>query len=210
MPFKPILTKNFPGMTQGLLFSVTNRGFIMFNLIQKRFVYLTLLLALGGCTIAPTVILDYNTGFDFSQFKSYQWLKNKDEDKVITLEQRRDINAIETMLNRKGFTKAKQSADADFLLSIQTVTDKKTNIDSFYRGFGYYPLGWPAYNTTTFIREYEVGTLILDVIDASKKEVVWRGTIASRLSLNKKLTPEQRASKALKHAEILLIPFPPK
>ncbi|MDQ7048496.1 MAG: DUF4136 domain-containing protein [Enterobacterales bacterium] len=182
----------------------------MFNLIQKRFVYFIVLLALSGCRIAPTVILDYDTGFDFSQFKSYRWLENKDQDKVITLDERRNINAIESTLNRKGFTKAKQSDDADFLLSIQTVTDKKTNVDSFYRGWGYYSLGWPAYNTTTYIREYEIGTLVLDVIDASKKEVVWRGTIASRIGINKNLTPDQRASKALKYAEILLIRFPPK
>ncbi len=182
----------------------------MFNLIQKRFVYFILLLILSGCKVTPTVNLDYDTSFNFSQFKNYQWLESTDENKVLTLDERRDINAIETMLNRKGFSKAEQSADADFLLSIHTITDKKTDVDSFYRGWGYYSLGWPAYNTTTYVREYEVGTLVLDVIDASRKEVVWRGTIASRLSIYKKLTPEQRASKALKNAEILLAAFPPK
>jgi len=182
----------------------------MFNLINRRFIYIILLLVLNACKVVPTAILDYDTGFNFANYKSYQWLENKDEKKVITLDERRDINAIETMLNRKGFTKVEQINHADFLLRIHTVTDKKTDIDSYYRGWGYYPLGWPGYNTSTYVREYEVGTLILDIIDASKKEVVWRGTIASRLSIYKKRTPEQRTSKALKNAEILLASFPPK
>jgi len=51
----------------------------------------------------------------------------------------------------------------------------KTNITSY--GYGYGPY-WGRYGGTANIdvSQYDEGTLIIDVIDMNKKELVWRGT----------------------------------
>ena len=42
---------------------------------------------------------------------------------------------------------------------------------------GYYGSGWGS--TTTTVREYTRGTLVVDVWDAKEKNLVWRGSVSS-------------------------------
>jgi len=176
-------------------------------------------LLLSACAARSPVTTDYDIGFDFSSLKTYAWVDAESEDKVITLDDKRHINAISTILNRKGFVAAAKREQADFLLKIHTVTDKKINVDHFYQSFGYYPYyysnviypygyAWP-YNSSTVVREYKIGTLVLDIVDPAKKQVIWRGTFASRLGIYKNRTPEERASLSLANAEVMLANFPP-
>ena len=173
------------------------------------------LLLLSACKIRPPVTSDYDTQFDYSKLKNYAWVIPKDKSKVSTLDNRRQKNAIETILNRKGFDKVEDLATADFLLRTHTITDKKTDVDSFYRIWGYYPyafhhpMGWPHNRTTTVVREYEVGTLVLDIVDPNKKEVIWRGSVSRKLGIYLNRSPEERDTIALSNAEVMLESFPP-
>ena len=179
-----------------------------------------LLLLVSACAVKPPVTSDYDTSFDFSNLKTYAWIQPKDENKVSTLDNKRQVNAIETMLNRKGFIKATTGEKADFMLKTHMVTDKKVDIDRFYQSWGYYPLyhantvhprnyGWP-HNSHTIVRERKIGTLVLDIVDPAKKQVIWRGTIAKPLSIYANRTPEERATIALSNAEHMLMTFPPQ
>ena len=177
-----------------------------------------ILIALTACASKPPVTYDFDATFDFSQLKTYTWITPED-DKVSTLESKRQENAIETMLNRKGFRKTNDVNKADFLLKTHTVTDKKVDVDRFYSTWGYHPFyhpnfvyppyyGWP-HNTTTVVREQKIGTLVLDMVDPQKKQVIWRGTIAKPLDIYRDRTPEERTSIALANAEHMLKNFPP-
>jgi len=186
----------------------------MITFKNRIFLLTGLLLALNGCKISPPISVDYDTNYNFSKLRSYAWVVPKESLKVTTLDNRRQINAIETILSRKGFEKTTEFKNADFLLKTHTVTDKKTDVDAFFRTWGYYPfyhpLGWPHRGTTTVAREYEIGTLVLDIVDANKKEVIWRGSISRKLGIYTNRTPEERATIALRNAEFLLESFPPK
>lgn len=187
--------------------------------IKSRSTIIALIITLlSACAIKPPTTSDYDTNFDFSQLKTYAWIEAKEGEKVSTLDNKRQANAIETMLNRKGFNKV-SVADADFLLKTHTVTDKKVDVDRFYSTWGYHPFyhpnvvyphwgGWP-HNSTTIYRERKIGTLVLDIVDPKKKQVIWRGTVAKPLGIYKNRTPEERASIALSNAEHMLNTFPP-
>jgi len=175
------------------------RGLIVTNLV----------ILLLSCKISPPVTTDYDTNYDYSKLTHYAWVVSKDPSKVLTLDNRRQINAIETILNRKGFDKANEHAKPNFLLRIHTIADKKTDVDTFYRAWGYYPYYWPNRFSGTVIREYEIGTLVLDIVDPVKKEVVWRGSVSRKLGIYNNRSPEERASIALANAEFLLAKFPP-
>lgn len=181
----------------------------------KYFCALCTIVALSACKIRPPVTSDYDLQYNYSQLKSYAWVLVKEDNKVSTLENRRQVNAIETILNRKGFDKAAQYDQADFLLRTHSVTDKKVDVDLFYRTWGYHPygfhhpIGWPHNMNTTIMREYEVGTLILDIVDPLKKEVIWRGSVSRKLGVYSNRSPEERMTLALSNAEFLLESFPP-
>lgn len=189
----------------------------MIKLKVKVGVVIGLMVFLASCKISPPISVDYDTSYDYSKLRSYAWVVGKDPSKVTTLDNRRQTNAIETILNRKGFTKlgeSSSSSNADFLLRTHTLTDKKVDVDTFYNIWGYYPYyyhpyGWPGRSSTTIVREYEVGTLVLDIVDPKKKEVIWRGSVSRKLGVYKNRTPEERASIALTNAEFLLESFPP-
>ena len=179
-----------------------------------RFMFLSsFVLVVSGCSIKPPTTYDFDQSFDFSKLVTYRWIESSDAKRVTTIAGKRQMNAIETQLNRKGFHKAASADQANFLLKTHTVTDNQTNIDTFYRSWGYYPgpyaWGWP-YNSNTIVREYKIGTLVLDIVDPANKQVIWRGSVSRKLGIYKNRTPEERATIALANAEHLLRQFPPQ
>lgn len=179
----------------------------------KSLIIMSLLTVLSGCKISPPVTTDYDTHYDYSKLRSYAWVVLKEPAKVTTLENRRQINAIETVLNRKGFNKTEPQAKPDFLIRTHTITDKKVDVDTFNNLWGYYPYYHhyygPHHFSSTIVREYEVGTLVLDIVDPVKKDVIWRGSVSRKLGVYRNRTPEERASIALTNADFLLASFPP-
>ncbi len=197
----------------------------MFNFKLRNFSILLCGLTvtlLTSCKITPPTSSDYDLEYDFAKLKTYSWVQPKDGEtnKVSTLESRRQISAIETVLNSKGFEKLSENTkSADFFLRTHTLTDKKVDIDVFYAHWGYYPYGYYSpfyyprygygYGRGGYSREYEIGTLVLDVIDPAKKEVIWRGSVSRKLGVYKNRTPEERAEITMKNAIYLLASFPP-
>ncbi|WP_196140535.1 DUF4136 domain-containing protein [Aliikangiella sp. G2MR2-5] len=172
---------------------------------------------LSACVMKPPTTYDYDTSYNFGQLKTYAWLPDS-EDHVSTLDDKRQRNAIETVLNRKGFKKVEQNGKASFLLKVHTITDKKVDVDHFYSTWGYHPFfypdprrgyPWPHMGTTS-VREYQVGTLVLDIVDPVKKQVIWRGSISKSLGIYRNRSPEERATIAMSTAEHLLATFPPQ
>jgi len=174
---------------------------------------------LFSCAIKPPTSVDYDTSYDFTKLKTYAWIVESD-DKVKTLDNKRQKNAIETMLNRKDFSKLGNASKADFLLKTHSVTDKKVNIDRFYQTWGYHPFyhpnvlsprfsHWPN-NSSTIVREHKIGTLVLDIVDPINKQVIWRGSVSKPLGIYRNRSPEERATIALSNAEHMLASFPPQ
>lgn len=188
------------------------------RVLKKTVVVVVLSIVLTACKIIPPTSADYDLSYDFSNLKSYAWVVKDEENQqeISTLRGRRQINAIETELTRKGFIKLIENIEsADFLLRTHTITDKKVDVDAFYNTWGYYPFGfydpyaWPRRASSTISREYEIGTLVLDIIDNARKEVIWSGSVSRKLGIYNNRTPAERASIALKNAAHLLQSFPP-
>jgi hypothetical protein len=78
--------------------------------------------------------------------------------------------------------------------------------DSFGYGFGGYGMGgWGMYgygaagpvSTTTRVVNYPEGTLVVDIVDPTKKELVWRGSTTPILISESNDKTEKNISKAL-------------
>src|SRR5208283_3401961 len=160
----------------------------------KRLFWSSIALALGvGCSTVQ-VQTDWNRSTDFSNFHSYAWLSDRplatgDPRFDNALVDQRIRNATAETLATKGFAPAPQ-ASADFLMSYLITSQQKTDINTVYQGYGYGWGGWggPAY-AQTYVMQYELGTLILDVLDPKTKTLVWRGSGSARLGETR--TPEE-------------------
>ncbi|MBQ4848850.1 DUF4136 domain-containing protein [Pseudoalteromonas sp. MMG012] len=167
---------------------------------------------ISACSNTPD--WDYDKSVKFTNYKTFSWsadadLKNNGGNayQINDLMEKRVRNAIiEAML--KHNIKLVESENADVLVNYHASVDSKIEADSFntsysarwnYWGFGY--------QTQTHAREYDVGTLVIDVIDKASNQLVWRGAKEGRL--RNKQNPEQRTTSVNKTVFAILENFPP-
>lgn len=143
------------------------------------------LLALGSCS-SIQVSTDYDSSVNFSQFKTYAYLKSGiDEAKISDLDKKRILRAIDEEMLAKGFTK---SDKPDVLVNLFTETQQNVNVNSYYSGWGYRSWGWtpwmygPGYNSISVNSE---GILYIDLLKAENKELIWQGKGTGYLTSNK-------------------------
>ena len=141
--------------------------------------------ALTGCASGPDVRGDYDRSADFSKYKTYNFLAEKGADgtefKSIAQQMIQDAAARE--MEARGYVKAQ---DPDLLLNFKGKLEEKTDIQSTpapyygpsfgYRGWYGAPYGAYGYGATEVsTRRYNVGTLVMDVIDREKRQAVFQG-----------------------------------
>jgi hypothetical protein len=92
--------------------------------------------------------------------------------------------------------------------------DEEKDISSFssgpmYGGYGYgWGGGWGTTTTDVRVRNILVGTLAVDLIDAKKKQVAWRGLGTKEINPNAK--PEKREENINKAVQKIFKNYPPK
>jgi len=169
-------------------------------------------LLLAGCSTVETKA-DWDVAVDFSQYKTFSIIPAKEVQNQMV--RQRVESAIVATLGEKGLTKAGE--EADLLVGAYGSVGSQTQIDTYgYGGYGYGYGGAWAYGywgggmgmTTTTVREVPVGTLVVDLIDAKAKKLVWRGTASSVISSSS--SPEQMQKKINGAVEKMFYKYPPK
>ena len=122
---------------------------------------------MSGCSTL-TVNKDYDTAYDFSKLKTYSLLPLSKDSNIDMINAGRVNDAIKTNLNAKGYDLAEQS---DFGVTMHFGKQTITTVDSYGYGYGYGY--WGA--RTIDVNQYDEGTLIIDIIDIAKNQLVWRG-----------------------------------
>ena len=170
--------------------------------LTLTFITLVTAILLVRCSTI-SVMQDYDPEYDFSKLKTFGFLPIPEEAGIDQLNANRFGDAIKNEMTAKGYT---VSENADFGVAILFGKQTKTNITSYGYGYGHY---WGRYGGTTNIdvSQYDEGTLIIDVIDMNKKELVWRGTGTG--ALNPNATVEERTANINNAVAQILAQFPP-
>ena len=169
-------------------------------------------LLLAACS-SVHVTTDFDPGADFAALETWAWLARKaqatgDPHMDSTLLHERIRGAVEAQLAERGYGKT-ASGRADFLVAYHTAVERKMDVDTVYRGYGYGPsvYGWgPGHETVVY--EYDQGTLLLDFLDPKTKRLLWRGSASAVVSESS--TPEQRTRRINEAVSKLLDHFPPE
>ncbi|HEY3446307.1 MAG TPA: DUF4136 domain-containing protein [Myxococcales bacterium] len=145
------------------------------------------------------------------RFHTYAWLpepENQATRRDPFLEQQ-VMHAVDRELATKGYQRVDTSAHPDFDLGWIATTKDMTREEDTYGlyGFGWGPYGG-AFGTPEATVHYTEGTLILDAVDPTSKQIVWRGQAQADLGSNP--TGSDAEKKVNDAAHKMLAQFPPK
>lgn len=136
------------------------------------------------------VSYDFDPETDFSRIKTYDWMPIPEKAQINELTLKHIKYAVNKQLETKGLRLT--SENPDILIAIHGGKEKRVDTQEWgyaydydYSHAGPFPrrfLREPAgpdymqYRRGIDTYEYEVGTLILDFVEAKKKSLIWRGT----------------------------------
>jgi hypothetical protein len=159
---------------------------------------------------AQKTTYDFDKSASFAQFRTYSLQEGTPTKN--TLIDNRITAAIETELAAKGLVR--NDAAPDVVVLFHVAYDEQKDISSFssgpmYGGYGYgWGGGWGTTTTDVRVRNILVGTLAVDVVDAKKKQVVWRGLGTKEINTSAK--PEKRDENISKAVTKIFKNYPPK
>jgi hypothetical protein len=180
------------------------------------------MLATGVVALAGVKVrADFDKEYDFTKPKTFGWhpdgagevkmLQLSGDDPVKLLERFDPVfkDAIATELAKRGLVLA-TDGKPDIVIHYYVLIGP--NSDSQFRGQfvgAVPPWGLPDFAmTTTSFKVYEQGTVVLDLMDAKRKEIVWRGV--AEAEINRQKSPAERDTRIRAGIADLLKKFPPK
>lgn len=150
--------------------------------------------AVAGCATAPNVNVRQDSATDFSRFQTFGFLEplGTDRQGYQTIVSQTLRQAATREMQVRGFRYDPQSpqllinfgADLNDRMRVNTATRPASagmHRSPFnHRGSFYSP--WPMYTQTTTVTQYQEGAIRIDVVDASRRQLVWESVVSSRMT----------------------------
>ena len=140
-----------------------------------RAVVLAVIVGLSSASAAAqSVESDYDRSYDFSKLRTFDFAPQtrgpNDPLAINPLNERRVRAALDSQLVAQGFTRDSTSGKPDFMVVFHAATRNRLNVTDWSYG----PGRWGGRRID--VNKYTEGTLVVDVVNGAKKELVWRGT----------------------------------
>ena len=168
---------------------------------------------------AQKVNIDFDRDVDFTKYKTFAYeVCHRIENPLVD---KRIVTELESRVASEGLRRSETNPDVNVTYHSSTTEEFAIDTNTWGYGFGsgwYWGHGGGNYgrsgylggigpvNTTTTIRKYTRGTLVVDIWDARTKELVWRGTAIDTVSDN----PQKNEKKLKKAMEKLFTKYPPE
>jgi hypothetical protein len=160
-----------------------------------------------GCS-SISVTSDYNPGTDFISYNTFSIYDGVIKDSQLEsapLVKKRVLEAITNEMQKKGLT-ITDSSNASLIIFAQAGTAEKMNVTDYGYGYG----GWwgpNPYGRDIDVSYYTEASLIIDLVDNTKKELVWRGIGTGVVQQSG--TPEERQQRIDEAVAKILSQYPP-
>jgi hypothetical protein len=155
----------------------------------RGLVFGTCLIAAAGCA-GQHVTTDYSPAANFGQFQTFAMVSRPDSASKQLVDDR-VAEAVESQLKAKGLTKTDQ-ANASLYVGYGVVDHTHKEVYTTGTGWGWgggwgwrsyrWGVAWPM-TTQRSVETYTDGTVVVNLVDAKTKRVVWQGEVADALSL---------------------------
>lgn len=176
----------------------------------KQSLCVFLLVASAAACASPKVGYDYDSSANFNGYHTYDWVADTQEvtgDKRLdnSLVDGRIRHAIGTQLRVKGYT-ASMNKRPDFYVAYHLGIKDMMKGASTQNYIGDYVHG--TFTTISDIRPYKEGTLLIDIVDATSQQLVWRGSALTEVDPG--MTPEERNKRISNIVHAMFVHFPPQ
>jgi hypothetical protein len=159
----------------------------------KFLMYAIIGIVLAGCSSTSSIITDYDRNVQFNDYKTYYWAdefkimkQNGEEDPLFynSLIQARIKNAIQQQMEARGFTLSEEEPDLLVNASVEVEEDKSSGsynypyaypYSPFHPGFGHSFGHFYGFYGTQGSSSHMAGAVVVQLIDRSKKQLVWQG-----------------------------------
>ena len=176
----------------------------------RLFISVFILSLIVGCAPRLVVDYDYDTTYDFTKLRTYDWMPSPPGSQIEDMTEKRFTTAMNTQLAAKGYS---QSTDSpDFMISLQGI--KKT-VESGSTAVGA-SVGIPVGHRGSMSvgvgkskpRVKQEGTLNLNFLDRKANSMIWQGTATA--AIQPKSSPEEQQQRINQVIAELLKNFPPQ
>lgn len=152
-----------------------------------------LLLGPSGCTTASRVGVtnDFDHAVNFRAFKTWSWYPQQPKDAeggpakgYESFLDKRMRASVASEMTQKGLTEV--TTAPDIYVAYSARVEEKQQVSPYYNGMGYpYGYGYGYYGRGySPVTQYKAGTVVIDIIDARRKELAWRGTGQAQVNQN--------------------------
>lgn len=155
-----------------------------------------------SCSTSLKVSAGWDKNVDFSKYYTWSWKEDGSIRDPVWGQRFRSV-LTDTLASKKL---APIDTSPDLWAVAHVRLSSETQIVPYSNAWGY---GWGAWATAYYPVEYQipVGTIILDLVDARKKELVWRGSANGALRSNR--TNEQREERLTEILAQMFAGYPP-
>lgn len=145
---------------------------------------------LTACSSGPEIRADADPTVNLSSYKTFGFFEKVSTDRsaYTTLVSTRLKEATRAELTKRGYTYTDTNPQllANFNINVENRQDVQST-PSAGVGYGYYGYRagmygvWGGYPQDVHTVHYQVGTLAIDLVDSTKKQLVWQGTAQGRI-----------------------------
>jgi hypothetical protein len=141
----------------------------------------TTLLSLA-CGYGIKTATDYDRNINFSKYRTFSLMKGNSSGNPLM--DQRALADVASVLASKGLKEVPEG-EAQATVVVHAATKTKHTYETFYDGWGGWRWRWGGFGQTqTFVNDYKVGTLVVDIFDAKTKQAIWHGFASDALSDN--------------------------
>jgi hypothetical protein len=149
---------------------------------------------------AQSTTYDMDRTANFARYKTYAWVRGTEVPDQWN--HARVVSAVGTQLALRGMRQIDPQQQPDVFVAYHAAFDRNLQITGTATGF-LFPAGRSG---VARAEEIVVGTLVVDVIDARTRRLVWRGTATKEIDPN--ADPARREKNINKAAEKLFKKYP--
>jgi hypothetical protein len=154
-------------------------------------------------TAGQDVRYNFMPGTDFAKYHTYKWVSIEGGNHPNQIVDAEIKQSVDVQLASKGLTKT-DSDKADLYVAYQVAVNKEKEWNGYGMGGG---LRWGGMATATS-STISVGTVVVDMYDPAKKQLVWTGNATK--TLDPSSNPEKNQKNLNKAMAKLLKNYPPK
>lgn len=154
-----------------------------------KFCSIIALLLAAGCASGPTIRSNLDPAADFNQFHTFGFFQplSTDREGYQSLISQQLVASTQRELEARGLQRT--DSNPDLLINFSANLDQRLRVtqspsmtprNTHPNWRGRYRT-WPSYQQID-VRQYTLGTVVIDVVDASQRQLVWEGLATSRVT----------------------------